>query len=111
MFAEVVISGGDDLILRYVHEAVMAGFLGIGSYVILYPARHVIKTIKERFSVLDQVKTELETQRTNHLSHIQTATEDQTKVLERQTKVLDKMADILDDIRLDQRTLIGKLSK
>jgi predicted Holliday junction resolvase-like endonuclease len=104
MFADVLISGGDNLILRYVHEFVMAGFLGIGSYVVLYPARNVIKTIKNRFAVLDAVKEELETQRTNHLSHIQTATEAQTKVLE-------KVAETLEEIRLDQRTLIGKLSK
>lgn len=111
MFAEVTISGGDDLVLRYVHEAVMTGFLGIGSYVILYPARHLVKVIKERFSVLDQVKDELEVQRTNHLSHIQSATEAQTKVLEAQTKVLDKVASTLNDMRGDQRELIGKLSK
>ena len=111
MLAEITISGGDDLILRYVHEAVMAGFLGIGSYVILYPARHIVKTVKDRFSVLDQVKVELETQRTNHLSHIQSATEAQTKVLEAQTRVLERMSSTLNDMRGDQRELIGKLSK
>lgn len=111
MFAEIMISGGNELILRYVHEGVFAGALGIGSYVILYPVRHVVKTVKDRFAVLDAVKSELETQRTNHLSHIQTATEAQTKVLEAQTKILDKMADTLDDMRGDQKLLIGKLSK
>lgn len=112
MFAQVVAAAPDinELILKYIQKSLWAGAIGLGGFVIMYPLRSIAKAVKERFAVLDSVKAELETQRTNHLSHIQKATEDQTKVLETQTKVLDKMAATLSDMRGDQRELIGKIS-
>lgn len=68
----------------------------------MYPLRHIARAIKERFAVLDEVKVELETQRTNHLVYIEEASEAQVEILE-------KVAETLTEMRLDQKLLLGKL--
>jgi len=100
MFFIQAVGGTDDLILKYIHAGSWAAAVAVGGYVVMFPLRYIVNIIKDRFRVLDDVKDELEMQRTNCLTTIQQNGKDQLELLER-------MADTLDKIHTSQAELSG----
>ena len=90
----------DDMILKYIHAGSWAAAVAVGGYIVMFPLRYIVNLIKERFNVLDAVRDELETQRTNCLTTIQNNGKEQLEILER-------MADTLDKIHTSQAELSG----
>ena len=99
MFLEAV-GTTDNVLLKYIHAVSWAGAVAVGGYVVMFPMRYIVNMVKERFKVLDDVREELETQRTNCLTTIQANGVDQLNMLER-------MADTLDKIHTSQSELTG----
>ena len=100
MFLQVVGGSTDDMILKYIHAGSWAAAVAVGGYIVMFPLRYIVNLIKERFNVLDAVRDELETQRTNCLTTIQNNGKEQLEILER-------MADTLDKIHTSQAELSG----
>jgi uncharacterized membrane-anchored protein YhcB (DUF1043 family) len=71
----------------------------IGGFLV-WPFKVIKRKVEEFTTELKAVQTELVTQRTNHLSHIEASAEAQLKVLE-------KVSNTLTDIHLDQKETLG----
>ena len=68
----------------------------------MFPLRSALKNIKDKFNILDEVKEELVTQRTNCLTTLQTQGP-------RQSEILEKVSDTLQDINMGQAEMSGYL--
>jgi len=86
------------------HEVVSTILVSIVIGAVTMPFRKVMAAYRETKEKLDSISKELTDQRTNHLSHIETAND-------KQVELLGKMTDVLTDVRLDLRETLGKLSK
>jgi len=86
------------------HEVVSTVLVSIFIGAVTMPFRKVMAAYRETKEKLDSISKELTDQRTNHLSHIETAND-------KQVELLGKMTDVLTDVRLDLRETLGKLSK
>jgi hypothetical protein len=89
-------------------EAVSGVVLSVGGYIVLFPIRTLISSIKTAWAVqtkaLTDIQAELVAQRTNCLSTLSSQGESQIELLKETVKVLN-------DMHLDQRTLLGRLDK
>ena len=93
-----------EVLSTFKHEVVSAILVSLFIGVITMPFRKVMAAYRETKDKLEGISKELTEQRTNHLSHIETAND-------KQVELLGKMADVLTDVRLDLRETLGKLSK
>lgn len=91
MFLQAAAEATDTLVLKYIHAASWAGAVAVGGYVAMFPLRYMVNLVKDRFKVLDDVRDELETQRTNCLATIQANGSAQLILLERMATTLDQM--------------------
>jgi len=89
-------------ILQILNKGLVAAGVSFGGWIIMFPLRTLFKTIKEKSQVLDDVKNELITQRTNCLSTLQ-------EQGERQIELLGQVNDTLQDIHLGQSEMSGYL--
>jgi hypothetical protein len=67
---------------------------------LVWPFKSIKRKVEEFTTEIKAVQTELVTQRTNHLAHIEASSEAQLKVLE-------KVSSTLTDIHLDQKETLG----
>jgi Putative ER transporter, 6TM, N-terminal len=88
------------IIVQYVHEGILAVALSVGGWIVLFPFRTAFDTLKEKSKILEELKEELVTQRTNCLATIQTSNQEQVKLLE-------KAVEVLEDIHLSQSEMSG----
>ena len=92
------------IVHEFIHEIVVAGLLGIAGSAAMWPIKRVTKAYASFTGKLDGLSKELETQRTNHLTHIEASSE-------KQVEVLTKVASTLDAMHYDQARLLGRLEK
>lgn len=96
----------NQVIVAYVHEAIWAGGLGVGTWIVLFPFRHIAKYVRgqweEKSRLLTEVHQELTLQRTNCLNTLQ----EQGK---EQTRTLGKVASVLEEIRVELAEQTGYL--
>lgn len=91
-----------NLLTEFGHELVITVILSVGGTMIMWPFRKAKKIFEDVKTSLDQVHTELVTQRSNCLSTLQSQGESQIKVLE-------KMSDTLSDMHSSQLEMSGYL--
>jgi hypothetical protein len=70
----------------------------------MVPIRLLKKSYLELLEAVNSAKAELCIQRENHLTHIESASQAQVKLLEKTVETLEAM-------HLDQRLLLGRLDK
>jgi hypothetical protein len=92
----------NNTILQLVHEGIWAGALSFGGWILAFPLRTAYNTVKEKAKILEELRDELATQRTNCLKTLQ----DQG---ERQIELLEKVNETLDDIHTSQAEMSGYL--
>lgn len=96
----------NDVILAYVHEGIWAGGLAMGTWIVLFPFRHIAKYVRGQWEVktkmLEEVHQELTLQRTNCLTTLQEQSKEQIKTLER-------VVDVLGEIRVELAEQTGYL--
>lgn len=85
-------------------KLIVSAVVGVVGGALLWPFRKVKKEWVEAKNQLLVLKDELQTQRTNHLTHIEANTQATVTVLQ-------DVAKTLSDMHLDQRTLMGRLEK
>jgi hypothetical protein len=93
-----MVNGGD--VIQLVHEGILAVGTALGGWILMFPLRTAVTTIRTRVKILDELKEELVEQRTNCLKTLQ-------EQGEKQIELLSKAVETLEDIHVSQAEMTG----